>query len=879
MIAEQQTAAPATNEMLEWTATEVINHIRCGSVTAEHYASELLKRYRETQAWNAITWINEDRVLESARAVDASRSRGQKLGPLAGLPLGVMDMISTVGFPTTGGTAALQGYYPPRNALVTDILFRNGAILFGKTNMHELGRGVTTSNATFGATGNPYDAARVPGGGAGGTASAIGLRILPAGLATDTAGSARLPAGLCGVVGLRPPAAGPRKTWTLGSWTVLSSHDGIVPIAYSLTEPSPMGRSVADVALLDAIITGASVQKPVSLGGVRIGVPRSPYWEDLDPEVARVCERALEKLRHAGAILIDVNLSQWADATNQTFFTLATMNNLQDLASFLATNVPDVTLAQLKAGVRSKDVQAALQRETENPVPPETAEQAMRMRQTLAVQYEELFQTNNFAAIVCPTVPVLAPLIRPHGDQTGDTIELNGKQVDEFGTLLRNTLLGGVVGIPSLALPSGLSSSALPIGLSFYGLADAGRALLGLGISVEAVLGRLPAPRLHNGSTAQPPVQPTPTIPSAPATPPAISGPGDNVDYILALLKRSAYVNMYATFATSDAALSGTFTATAPLRRYDIDFRIDGCGPGIRAVDSLGEECSRVHLRWTFTPNGAARNFSIDDLFVLDDGGNQFRGQGSGRIARSPLPDGGFTVNANGNIVQGTGIFAGVQGSYVLTGSERSRLDLYFFVRLMDPSGAYQTASELRTLEERKRDDRSVTSLALLGEPDPENPVQLTPTGAIVHELLRAVHTDFDTGSRNNGLRSSVMLGPIVAHWQTDVLFNPADPSAPGTPDRPLQVRLQNIKITFLNGTTETIKGSIENGRGYIMKLPGVSGPQFRMTGFGSIDSGTGLFSNVQGGIFLLGAIDLVPAAFSNYYVLQLADPGGRFRC
>jgi hypothetical protein len=166
-----------------------------------------------------------------------------------------------------------------------------------------------------------------------------------------------------------------------------------------------------------------------------------------------------------------------------------------------------------------------------------------------------------------------------------------------------------------------------------------------------------------------------------------------------------------------------------------------------------------------------------------------------------------------------------------------------------------------------------------MGQPDPENPVQLTPTGATVHELLRAVHTDFDTGRRNNGLRSSVMLGPIVARWRTDVLFNPADPSAPGTPDRPLPVRLQNIKISFFNDTTGTIDGSITDGSGYVMKLPGVSGPQFRMTGFGPIASGTGFFGKVQGGVFLLGAIDLIPAAFSNYYVLQLSDPDGRFRC
>lgn len=489
------------NEILEWTAEEALRHIQAGDVTAELYASQLLAQYRATTDFIAITSIN-NQVVEQARAVDTARKAGQKLGPLAGLPIVVKDNINTVGFPTTAGTPALKENIPPRNARVTQALFDRGALLLGKANMHELGRGVTNSNRAFGCAENPYDKTLVPGGGAGGTAAAIAGRITPAGLGSDTAGSARMPASFCGIAGYRPTTAGRSAVWGLGSWTVTTSHDGIFPIAYSLTIPAPMGRTVSDVALLHAAVTGApEPPKPHSLHHARIGVPRGFYWDDLDPDVLTVCEAALDKLRDAGAILIDVNLRQWANVANATFFTVANMNNLQDMADFLKINVPGVTLDQLVSQVASIDVQQRLQHALANPITPQQAEDAMRMRVTLALQYEEVFRQNEVAAIIYPTAPVLPPKIRRDADGRGndtatDTITLKGAPVDEFTTLLRNTHLSGVVGIPSLNIPAGLSSMGLPVGLSLSGLAAHDDQVLGLGLSVESVLERVPPPPL-----------------------------------------------------------------------------------------------------------------------------------------------------------------------------------------------------------------------------------------------------------------------------------------------------------------------------------------------------------------------------------------------
>jgi len=483
--------------LLELTATEAINHIRSGSITAENYVSQLLKRFRETKTLNAVTWIDEGRALEGARSIDVARFNGRTLGSLAGLPLVMKDNINTVGFPTTAGTAILKGYYPQSDAPVAEALFKKGAILIGKTNMDELGRGFTNSNPTFGFARNPYDMKRVPGGGAGGTGAAISARITPAGLGSDTAGSARIPASFCGIVGFRPSTGGVlRKAWTLGSWAVTTFAEGVIPITYSITTPAPMGRTVSDVALLNAAVTEATAPTALQLRGARFGVPRGYYWEDVDSEIVRVSELALEKLRDAGAILVEVDIRQWAQAAHALFPTLGLMHALKDLADFLATHAPSVSLDQVLAGLLSRDIRARVQREINNPIPVEKAEEARKSRLKLALQYEELLRTNNIWAIIYPTVPVLPPEIRPHGDGPDDTVELNGKQVNYFGVVARSTHISSVIGIPSLSIPAGISSSGLPVGLSFDSSAGSDSALLAFGLSAESALGRLPPPPL-----------------------------------------------------------------------------------------------------------------------------------------------------------------------------------------------------------------------------------------------------------------------------------------------------------------------------------------------------------------------------------------------
>lgn len=484
------------SEMLEWSGTEAIEHIRSGSVTAENYASQLLNRYRESKVLNAITWIDENRVLEQARSIDTIRSKGQRLGLLAGLPLVIKDDISTVGFPTTAGTAILKGLFPESDAPVVDALLKNGAILLGKTNMDELSRGFTSANPTFGFARNPYDISRVPGGGSGGSGAAIGARIAPAGLGTDTAGSVRIPAAYCGIAGLRPSSGGHRRRdWSSGSWMVTTWDQGVVPISYTITTPGPMGRTVADVALLHGIVTQSETSSASSLRGARIGIPRGYYWENVDPEILLVLNAALEKLRDAGATLIDVDLRQWALTANQTFSVLALMHSIRDLADFMATNAPGISVNDVVAGLQSKDIQVRVQREIDNPIPPAVASDARKTRVNLGMQYEDLFRVNNLSAIAFPIVPLWGPKVGVDGQPPIDTVVLNGQQVSYFVTVGRNAHNSSVAGTPSLSIPAGLSSTGMPVGLALDGLIGADSALLGLGRSVEATLGRLPPPK------------------------------------------------------------------------------------------------------------------------------------------------------------------------------------------------------------------------------------------------------------------------------------------------------------------------------------------------------------------------------------------------
>lgn len=479
------TPVSAEDEILELDCNALLARIHNGSLRAEHVSARFLQQYEQQRSLNVASWIGASDALSRARDVDRSRDKGDRLPALAGLPILVKDNIDTVGFPTSAGTASLKRYFPRANAPVVDRLLQQGAIIMGKANMPELAFGTSSSNPTFGFVRNPYNRNLIPGGSSGGSAAAIAARIVPAALGTDTAGSVRIPAAFCGVVGFRPSTY-PRRQY---------SPRGIVPCVHDLDTIGPMGRCVGDVAMLHAAIVGERPLDPPLLETVRIGVPKLAYWDDLDPEVGRVAQAALTRLRAEGAALVEIDLRAVKEAAWRIYHTLAS-RVIPDLLHYLRTHVPSFSMPDFIAQIRSGDTRQALENQQRAVVSDADLLNARGPgRDAVGEAYRAVFRQHGIQAVVFPTEVLLPPPIRTAGDEPGDeTIEFNGRMVSELQTIWRNTGPSGVLGVPSLSLPAGLTSSGLPVALEFDGLPGNDNAVLALGRSVEAVIGRVLAP-------------------------------------------------------------------------------------------------------------------------------------------------------------------------------------------------------------------------------------------------------------------------------------------------------------------------------------------------------------------------------------------------
>ena len=240
----------------------------------------------------------------------------------------IKDNIAVAGAPNAAGTPTLRSHVPSRTAVVVQRLLDAGAIVLARANMHELAGGGTSSNPSFGVVANPYDPKRVPGGSSGGTAAALAARLAPAGLGSDTAGSVRIPSALCGTAGLRPTISPDR----------LYPADGVVPLATALDTVGPMARSVGDVAVLHHVIARGPQPVMPDARSLRIGIPRKPYWEDLEEQVGLVAQQALERLREAGITFVDVDVSRYYSLAHEIYMTLVTQGIKEDLQPYLTAS-------------------------------------------------------------------------------------------------------------------------------------------------------------------------------------------------------------------------------------------------------------------------------------------------------------------------------------------------------------------------------------------------------------------------------------------------------------------------------------------------------------------------------------------------------------
>jgi len=396
---------------------------------------------------NAYLTLNPEIALKDAKAAEAAlcsksqRKSSRDLGPLHGIPISLKDNLYTAGFRTTGGSGFLRDFLPLQDAAVVTSLKNSGAVLIGKTNLHEFAYGVTSNNPHFGPVRNPWDLDRIPGGSSGGSAAALAAGLCYGSIGTDTGGSIRIPASLCGVVGLKP-----------GLGRV--SAEGAIPLSTTLDFVGPMARTVADVALLfDAVANQEKTKRRprVPRGQhLRIGIPKHFFLDVVSPEIQQAFESSLVTLKKLGAKLKEVSLpylKETEHAGNQIAWAEATHYHQQ------AGWYP------LHAAEYGEDVRSRL--EMGEKVSALEYLRALDLREKFIAGFHLALLENEVDALVTPTTPIAAPLI---GEET---ISIAGKDHSTRALLLRLNRPANLGGIPAISVPCGLTPSGLPAGLQF----------------------------------------------------------------------------------------------------------------------------------------------------------------------------------------------------------------------------------------------------------------------------------------------------------------------------------------------------------------------------------------------------------------------------
>ncbi|MEE8452701.1 MAG: Asp-tRNA(Asn)/Glu-tRNA(Gln) amidotransferase subunit GatA [Thermoguttaceae bacterium] len=306
--------------LIDRTATELLAELESGNVTSVEVTRAFLDRIEQhNDRINAFLHVDAEAALDRAEQIDRRRRDGRQIGPLGGLPVAVKDVLCTRGETTTCGSRILQDFRPPYDATAIARLKSADAVLIGKTNMDEFAMGGSNENSAFGPTRNPWDLQRIPGGSSGGSAAAVAARMTPLSIGTDTGGSIRQPAGLCGVTGMKP---------TYGR----VSRYGLVAFASSLDQIGPLAATAEDAALLLEVLAGhdpadsTSIDRPVPdytatvrqpLEGLRLGLLTEHFGEGLDPQVEAAVREAVKVYESLGATVKEISLphSKYAVAT------------------------------------------------------------------------------------------------------------------------------------------------------------------------------------------------------------------------------------------------------------------------------------------------------------------------------------------------------------------------------------------------------------------------------------------------------------------------------------------------------------------------------------------------------------------------------------
>jgi aspartyl-tRNA(Asn)/glutamyl-tRNA(Gln) amidotransferase subunit A len=399
---------------------------------------------------NAFITVLEDRAKASAKVAEQEMTAGQRRGPLHGIPIALKDLCATKGVRTTAGSNILRDYVPMDDATVTLRLAEAGTILLGKLHMNEFAYGPDGENGHYGRVRNPWHPERIAGGSSSGSGAAVAASLCWGALGTDTGGSIRIPAALCGVAGLKP---------TYGR----VSRYGLTPLSWSLDHAGPMAKTVEDVALLLQAMAGYDAKDPGSaphpvpeyaaalrggVRGLRIGIPREYFFDVVDPEVEGAVRQAIEVLRGLGASLHDVS---WPSLRYVT------------LAALIIVLVEASAFHEAWIRARPKDYQpdVALRLKWGLLVPASAYVKAQRLRTLLCREAAQLWQ--HVDVLMTPATMLAAP----HPSETH--VRIGERQMSTREAILRLMRPFNLTGLPAMSIPCGFTSAGLPIGLQIAG--------------------------------------------------------------------------------------------------------------------------------------------------------------------------------------------------------------------------------------------------------------------------------------------------------------------------------------------------------------------------------------------------------------------------
>ncbi|MFI7278376.1 Asp-tRNA(Asn)/Glu-tRNA(Gln) amidotransferase subunit GatA [Streptomyces sp. NPDC049879] len=478
-------------DLTRLTAAELAARVADGSVSAVETAEAHLARIEAVdEKVHAFLHVDREGALAQARAVDERRAAGERLGPLAGVPLALKDIFTTEGVPTTVGSRILEGWLPPYDATVTRRLKDAGIVILGKTNMDEFAMGSSTENSAYGPTGNPWDLTRIPGGSGGGSAASLASFQAPLAIGTDTGGSIRQPAAVTGTVGVKPTYGG-------------VSRYGMVAFSSSLDQGGPCARTVLDAALLHEAIAGhdpldsTSVDAPVppvveaarngTVAGLRVGVVREFRGDGFQAGVLQRFDESVELLRSLGAEVVELSCPSF-DRALAAYYLIAPSECSSNLARFDAMRYG---LRVGDDGTRSAEEVTSLTRQAG--FGPEVKRRIMlgtyalssgyydayygsaqKVRTLVARDFEAAF--GQVDVIVSPTTPTTA---FPIGERVDDPMAM---YLADLCTIPVN-----LAGNSAMSLPCGLApEDGLPVGLQIIAPAMADDRLYRVGAAVEA---------------------------------------------------------------------------------------------------------------------------------------------------------------------------------------------------------------------------------------------------------------------------------------------------------------------------------------------------------------------------------------------------------